>query len=122
MGRMSSGVRKRFIWAGVLIVAILVIGTFGYWLVGERQYSFLDALYMTVITIATIGYREVIDVAHSPAGKVFTKIIALSGIGIYSYELHRPHGGRRADEVLQEEKNGKDDRELSKSLYCVWYR
>jgi voltage-gated potassium channel len=83
----SAGVRKKFILAGALIVTILVIGTFGYWLVGERQYSLLDALYMTVITIATIGYREVIDVANNPVGKVFTIFIALFGIGTLAYIL-----------------------------------
>ncbi len=84
---MSTVVRKRLIWAGALIVAILVIGTFGYWLIGERQYSLLDALYMTVITVATIGYREVIDVANNPVGKVFTMVIALAGIGTLAYIL-----------------------------------
>jgi voltage-gated potassium channel len=83
----SSGVRKRFIWAGALIVTILVIGTLGYWLVGEKQYSLLDALYMTVITIATIGYREVVDIANNPVGKAFTMFIALSGIGVLAYTL-----------------------------------
>ena len=97
---MSSGVRKRFIWAGALIVTILVIGTFGYWLIGGRQYSLLDTLYMTVITIATIGYYEIVDLAHNPGGRIFTMVIAFSGIGIYSYKLNRPYGRRRADEVI----------------------
>lgn len=84
---MSTGVRKRLIWAGALIVTILVIGTFGYWLIGGRQYSLLDTLYMTVITIATIGYYEIIDLTHNPGGRIFTMVIAFSGIVTFAYIL-----------------------------------
>jgi voltage-gated potassium channel len=84
---MSTGVRRRLIWGGALIVAILVIGTFGYWLIGGRQYSLLDTLYMTVITVATIGYYEIIDLTHNPGGRIFTMVIAFSGIGIFAYIL-----------------------------------
>ena len=84
---MSTGVRRRLIWGGALIVAILVIGTVGYWLIGERQYSLLDTLYMTVITIATIGYYEIIDLTHNPGGRIFTMVIAFSGIGTFAYIL-----------------------------------
>jgi voltage-gated potassium channel len=35
---------------------------------------------MTFITIATIGYAEVIDLAHNPAGRIFTMAIGFLGI------------------------------------------
>ena len=41
--------------------------------------SFLDALYMTVITLTTVGYREVHPL--SPSGMVFTIVLALAGVG-----------------------------------------
>jgi len=78
-------IHKKFIISGVGLVAILFIGTIGYWFIGGRQYSLLDCLYMTTITISTIGYREVIDLSNNPAGRVFTIFIALSGIGILFY-------------------------------------
>lgn len=82
---MPSAVRKKFIWSGVVVVAVLLTGTFGYWLIGGRQYSLLDTLYMTVITIATIGYTEVVDLSHNPAGRVFTMVIAVLGISTFAY-------------------------------------
>jgi voltage-gated potassium channel len=114
---MSSAVRKKFIWAGVVIVAVLVTGTFGYWLIGGKQYSLLDALYMTVITIATIGYSEVIDLSHNPAGRIFTMVIAVLGIGTFAYiftnltalvvegELSKSFRRRRMGKII---KNSKD--------------
>jgi voltage-gated potassium channel len=35
--------------------------------------------------VATIGYGEVIDLTHSPSGRVFTMVIALFGIGTMTY-------------------------------------
>lgn len=69
------------------LVIVLSVGTTGYWLIGERQYSLLDCLYMTVITISTIGFTEVIDLSNSPQGRLFTIGLALSGIGVLTYLL-----------------------------------
>lgn len=114
---MFASVRKKFIWAGVVIVAVLVTGTFGYWLIGGRQYSLLDTLYMTVITIATIGYTEVIDLSHSPAGRIFTMVIAVLGIGTFAYiftnitalmvegELSQSFRRRRMEKIIENSKD-----------------
>jgi voltage-gated potassium channel len=82
---MPRGIYRRFVWAGVVLVAIVVIGTVGYWFIGGRQYSFVDTLYMTVITITTIGFQEVIDLSGNVGGRIFTIFIAISGIGIVAY-------------------------------------
>jgi voltage-gated potassium channel len=76
-------------FAGPLAVLILVhaVGTFGYRIIGGPQYSLLDCLYMTFITIATIGYGEIVDLSHSPAGRVFTMLIGAAGIGTVYYML-----------------------------------
>jgi voltage-gated potassium channel len=42
---------------------------------------------MTFITIATIGYGEVIDLSHSPGGRVFTMAVGLIGIGVATYMI-----------------------------------
>ena len=82
---MFSGIYRKFVWAGAILIAIVLIGTVGYWFIGSRQYSFVDTLYMTVITITTIGFEEVIDLSGNAGGRIFTIFIAISGVGIMAY-------------------------------------
>ncbi len=69
------------------LVAIFIIGTLGYRLLGGPQYSWMDSFYMTFITIATIGYNEVVDVTRYEYGRLFTVFIGISGIGVLGYVL-----------------------------------
>ncbi|MGB6872902.1 MAG: potassium channel protein [Dehalococcoidia bacterium] len=82
---MFSGTYRKFIWAGAILLAIILIGTVGYWFIGGRQYSFVDTLYMTIITISTIGFGEIIDLSGNNAGRIFTIFIAISGVGVLLY-------------------------------------
>ena len=74
--------RAAFRVAGA-VAAVLAVGTVGYVLIEGA--SLLDALYMTVITVTTIGYREVVPLTD--AGKVFTILLALTGVGILMYAI-----------------------------------
>ena len=82
---MFSGTYRKFIWAGAILIAVLLIGTVGYWFIGGGQYSFVDTLYMTIITISTIGFGEIIDLTGNVAGRIFTIFIAISGVGVLLY-------------------------------------
>ncbi len=79
--------RARLFWSGTILIAVLLVGTVGYRLIGGPRYSLLDALYMTVITVATIGYGEIIDLAGNPGGRIFTMFLAVVGIGVLSYVM-----------------------------------
>ena len=78
---------KKYIWCLIILVAIVIIGSIGYWLISGGGYSVVDYVYMTVITITTIGFGEVIDLAGNPGGRIFTIFIALAGIGVLAYVL-----------------------------------
>jgi len=84
---LHSRIYKIFVFAGIGLSAVVLIGTIGYWFIGDKRYSWVDCLYMTVITITTIGFGEIIDMSHNPAGRIFTMIIALSGISIGTFAL-----------------------------------
>jgi voltage-gated potassium channel len=60
---------------------IIFFGTAGYIII--EGYSFLEALYMTVITVGTIGYMEVHPL--SEAGRIFTIIIILINIVAFTF-------------------------------------
>jgi len=75
--RLIPEMYRKFIWAGEALLAIIIIGTAGYRIIGGKEHSLLDYFYMTFITISTIGYGEIIDLSDKPAGRVFTVLIAL---------------------------------------------
>jgi voltage-gated potassium channel len=78
---MSSS--RRVLWGIGLLAAIIVAGVTGYMLV--ERWSFIDSLYMTVITITTAGYLEVHPM--STAGRIFTIILLIGGVGGALYTL-----------------------------------
>lgn len=65
-----------FINLGFLVLGLLTTGTVGYMII--ERWSFLDSLYMVVITLATVGYREVHPL--SSTGIVFTMLLIVFGI------------------------------------------
>jgi len=74
-----------FVRSFAALALVLVMGTVGYRVIGGPQYSWMDCFYMTFITIATIGFGEIVDLSHSPGGRLFTIFVALSGIGVSTY-------------------------------------
>lgn len=65
----------------VLAVAsvVILVGTVFYRFV--ESLSWLDSLYLSVITLTTVGYGDLAPT--TTAGKVFTMIYVLVGIGIF---------------------------------------
>jgi voltage-gated potassium channel len=79
--------RRRLIALGILLAAVILIGTVGYFVIGGARYSWVDALYMTIITIATIGYGEIIPLEGNPGARIFTMVISVVGIGLLAYGM-----------------------------------
>jgi voltage-gated potassium channel len=67
--------------AGLILLSILMVGTFGY--MGIEGSTFLDGLFMTMITITSVGYGEVVPLG--PVGKVFTMALILVGVSYVLY-------------------------------------
>ncbi len=89
------------------LLLVEVVGMVGYRVLSEGNASWLDCLYMTWITVATIGFGEIIDLAHNPAGRVFTIVIGTAGIANMTYFMSKltvfiVEG--RFDEVLRRRK------------------
>ena len=85
-GWLPTRLSDRLLPPAILVALITIIGTLGYlWLGKSQGATFLDALFMTVITITTIGYGEVIRL--DGAGRIFTIFIAITGIGSLFYSL-----------------------------------
>lgn len=74
---------RKIIRGFIILLMVLFVGTMGYMII--ENWTFLDALYMTVITITTVGFREVSNVSET--GRIFTIVIIFSGMGIMAYIL-----------------------------------
>ena len=78
---MSS--RSRILWGACALVIIIAIGAIGYVII--EGWSFIDALFMTVITITTVGYEEVHPL--SAGGRIFSIFLIVGGVGGALYVL-----------------------------------
>ncbi|HUN59183.1 MAG TPA: potassium channel protein [Candidatus Binataceae bacterium] len=76
---MSPG--QRLLMAMGLVIGLCLAGTVGYHEI-ERM-SWLDGLYMTVVTITTVGYAEVKPL--DTAGRWFTMGLIFTGVGTAYY-------------------------------------
>ncbi len=77
-------VTKRNVFTLLLLLFFLVlIGTAGYMLI--EDYTFREALFMTIITISTVGFGEVRPLSSD--GKLFTMFIIFAGLGTMAYAL-----------------------------------
>ncbi|MDA9333716.1 potassium channel protein [Polaribacter sp.] len=66
-----------------LVFSIILLGVAGYMILSD--YSFVDALYMTVITITTVGFGEVQP--FTPDEKIFTVFLILTSITVFGYAV-----------------------------------
>jgi voltage-gated potassium channel len=60
---------------------ITVVGLLGYMVL--EGWSFIDALYMTVITLTTVGYKEVRTL--DTTGQLWTIVLLITGVGTLFY-------------------------------------
>ncbi len=65
------------------ILSLLFVGSFAYQYL--EGWSFIDSLYFTSVTITTVGYGDLHP--SSDISKVFTIVLALSGVAIGLYSL-----------------------------------
>jgi voltage-gated potassium channel len=84
-GAEPMALRKRLLLALALLLALITVSMTGYRLLGGPSVTFLQALYMAVITLAGVGYAEIVDTSHNPALRVFNIGIVLFGVAITVY-------------------------------------
>jgi voltage-gated potassium channel len=66
----------------------LIVGSFGYQLIGAmngREWTFLDCLFMSVITLVTVGYSDDLGVHQFIEGRAYTIALILAGAGVAAY-------------------------------------
>ena len=72
---------SRLILPVAMLGLTILFGTAGYMVI--ESFSFLEALYMTVITISTVGFTEVKPLNES--GRIFTIFLIMINLGLFTY-------------------------------------
>ncbi len=75
--------RSRILLAISFIIAVLVAGVLGYRYISD--FSWLDALYMTIITVTTVGFMEVRPLDME--SKIFTIILIICSVFIFAFAI-----------------------------------
>lgn len=79
--------KSRLYFVFISIFIVVMAGSTGYYLLFGKEASFIDCLYMTVISLTTVGYGEVVDVSSSTHAKIFTMILISFGMGVILYGI-----------------------------------
>ncbi|SHJ16724.1 potassium channel family protein [Algibacter luteus] len=83
MNQLVQFFRTKIYTAVLLLAALLLIGVTGYKMISG--YTWIDALYMTVITMTTVGFGEVVPLDDQ--SKIFTIFLILASVVIVGYAL-----------------------------------
>lgn len=79
----SPNSARQLVLAVMAVVVVIAVGTLGYIVI--EGWSVFEAFYMTVTTVTTVGYQEIHPL--SPAGRAFTIVLIISGVGTLFYVL-----------------------------------
>jgi voltage-gated potassium channel len=64
---------------------VVMVATSGYRLLGGHTVTWLDAIYMTVVTLTSVGYQEIISTHDNPPLRIFNIFVLIFGLGIMLY-------------------------------------
>lgn len=74
---------RKFATPVLLLVGLTIVGTTGY--VWIDHYTWINALYMAVITIGTVGFGEIQPLSN--AGKLFTVFLILASLATVAFYI-----------------------------------
>ncbi len=83
MNRIFNIFKTKIYVAILLLLVLLVIGVLGFKFISD--YTWIDAVYMTVITITTVGFGEVQPLDEF--SKIFTVFLILTSVVIVGYAI-----------------------------------
>ncbi|MBU4494728.1 MAG: potassium channel protein [Candidatus Aminicenantes bacterium] len=79
--------KKRVLLSVLIFLAVFLVGIVGFRHFGGTGWSFLDSMYMTVITMSTVGYEEVLDISANPGARVFAMVFILLCLGTVAFGI-----------------------------------
>jgi len=80
-------IKKRLYLLLVMIFIVVLVGSTGYYILFGGEPTFIDCVYMTVISITSVGYGEVFQIAGNVPAELFTMLLITFGMGVILYSL-----------------------------------
>ncbi len=82
---------RGFYWGALILVAMTIASTLGYWLLGlyygRSDWDLMACLFMVVITLSTIGYGDWLDIRAAPIAQIFTIVLVGLGVGVHAFVI-----------------------------------
>ncbi|NOZ60186.1 MAG: potassium channel family protein [Calditrichaeota bacterium] len=70
---------ERLKYTILILVLVIVGGTFGFWILEDHVTSLLDSFFFTLVTVTTVGYGDITP--QTIAGKILAIAVILLGVG-----------------------------------------
>lgn len=112
--------RSKIVWALSLMVLVLLFGVVGYKFISD--FTWIEALYMTIITVTTVGFAEVRPLDAD--AKIFTVFLIVTSVFIFGFALSVITEyllGRNSLQILKKKKVRKKIESLSNHVVVCGY-
>jgi len=76
---------KRLAFAAALLAGLVLLGSGGYFVLGDGRWTFGECVYMTVITLSTVGFGELARMGEVPGARTLTIMLIIGGVGTLAY-------------------------------------
>jgi len=76
--------KRRLLRALAALALLFVVATIGFHTLGPGA-SWLDSIYMVVISLSGVGYGEIVDTSTSPTLRVFNIVVLIIGLSMIVY-------------------------------------
>ena len=76
---------KRLAFAAALLLGLVLVGSSGYYALGDGRWTFGECVYMTVITLSTVGFGELSRMGEVPGARTLTIMLIIGGVGTLAY-------------------------------------
>ncbi|WP_190811552.1 TrkA family potassium uptake protein [Flagellimonas sp. S3867] len=112
--------RSKIVWAFCLMLLVLLFGVVGYKLLSD--FTWVEAIYMTIITVTTVGFSEVRPLDAN--AKIFTVFLIVTSVFIFGFAISVITEyllGRNSLQILKKKKVKKKIDSLSNHVVVCGY-
>lgn len=77
---------RRLVWAGLALLTTLVVGSLGFYVIGDGRWGLGECAYMTLFSATTVGYGETLEgMDKIPAARGWAAFVILLGVGTFGF-------------------------------------